>query len=60
MKTLLSIASILGLAFTVVPSFFVFYGIIKWNVHAKLMILGFVLYFGSALLAAKFKKETNS
>lgn len=57
MKTFLLAASFLGLALTVVPSFFVFYGKIEWELHANLMIAGFILYFGSAPFLSKLNKE---
>ena len=48
MKPLLKLISFAGLGFTVVPSLLVFAGDITWNTHAALMLLGTVLWFGSA------------
>lgn len=48
MKTILIILSFLGLALTVIPAFFVFFGAIAWNTHANLMFAGMVLWFISA------------
>ena len=48
MKNLLKILSFTGLALTVVPAFFVFAGTITWNLHATLMLVGTVVWFGTA------------
>jgi hypothetical protein len=48
MKPLLKLISFAGLGCTVVPSLLVFAGDITWNTHAALMLLGTVLWFGSA------------
>jgi len=57
MKALLTTASVLGLGLTVIPAFLVFYGKIEWELHAQLMGVGFVLYFLSAPILSKKKKE---
>lgn len=44
----LKLISLVGLALTVVPSVLVFVGTIGWGAHATLMVLGTVLWFGSA------------
>ena len=46
--SLLKLISLAGLALTVVPSFLVFAGTIGWGSHATLMIVGTILWFGSA------------
>ena len=48
MKNLLKIVSFTGLGLTVVPAFFVFSGAITWDLHATLMLIGTVLWFGTA------------
>jgi hypothetical protein len=48
MRTLLKLISFAGLGLTVVPSFLVFTGAIAWDTHATLMLVGTVLWFGSA------------
>jgi hypothetical protein len=48
MRPLLKLLSLAGLALTVVPSFLVFAGAIAWETHALLMLVGTVLWFGSA------------
>jgi hypothetical protein len=48
MKPLLKILSGAGLALTIVPAFFVFYGVITWERHAALMVVGMILWFASA------------
>jgi len=48
MKGLLVAASFVGLALTVVPSFFVFAGTLTWETHALLMLIGTIVWFGTA------------
>jgi hypothetical protein len=48
MKRVLKIISYLGLALTIVPSLFVFKGVIDTKVHYNLMIVGMVLWFATA------------
>ena len=48
MKNVLKLGSFAGLALTVVPAFFVFAGAITWDLHAALMLIGTVLWFGTA------------
>jgi hypothetical protein len=48
MNRLLKITSLLGLSLTIVPAFLVFTGTITWSTHAWAMMLGTVLWFGSA------------
>ena len=48
MRTLLKLISFAGLGLTVVPSFLVFAGVIAWETHAALMLVGMVLWFASA------------
>jgi hypothetical protein len=48
MRALLKLISIVGLGLTVIPSFLVFTGAIAWQTHATLMLVGTVLWFGSA------------
>ncbi len=48
MKTVLKLASFLGLGLTVVPAFLVFAGTITWTTHATMMALGAVLWFVTA------------
>ena len=53
MKALAILVSVVGLALTVVPSFFVLYQVISWEVHARLMAAGMVLWFTSSPLWIK-------
>jgi hypothetical protein len=55
MKNILKIISLLGLALTIVPSMLVFKGVIDLKLHYNLMIVGMVLWFGSAPLWMKSK-----
>ena len=55
MKNILKIISLLGLALTIVPSLLVFRGTINLKLHYNLMIIGMVLWFGSAPLWMKSK-----
>ncbi|MDP2982999.1 MAG: hypothetical protein Q8O92_06705 [Candidatus Latescibacter sp.] len=48
MKKVLIVLSFLGLALTVIPAFFVFYGAVSWNTHANLMFAGMVMWFVTA------------
>jgi len=48
MKTLLKMVSAVALGLTVVPAFLVFAGNMTWRTHAALMLVGAVLWFGSA------------
>ena len=55
MRKFAIIISILGLLFTVVPSFFVLYGRLSWDSHALCMAIGMVLWFVSAPFWMKAK-----
>lgn len=48
MKAILRVLSAVGLAFTVVPAFFVFAGAITWETHARWMLVGTLLWFVTA------------
>jgi hypothetical protein len=48
MRFLLISVSGVGLALTVIPSFFVLYGMITWAWHANLMMVGMTLWFATA------------
>jgi len=48
MKTVLKLASFVGLALSVVPAFFVLSGSITWDTHATLMAVGAVVWFATA------------
>lgn len=48
MRLLLKLASLLGLALTVVPAFLVFGGSMTWPTHAVLMLVGTALWFVTA------------
>lgn len=48
MKRLLQLVSVLGLGLTVVPALLVFTGTLAWEQHTWLMLVGVVLWFGSA------------
>jgi len=60
MKPFLILISILGLALSVVPAFLVFYGVITWDAHANLMIVGMVLWFATAPFWMKPKKDLGA
>jgi hypothetical protein len=60
MKCFAIVISVLGLLLSVVPSFFVFYGKIDWNLHVNLMIVGMVLWFASAPFWMKTKPNEES
>ncbi len=48
MNILLKAVSVAGLALTVMPAYFVWVGSISWDTHAMLMLIGTLLWFGSA------------
>ena len=48
MKTILKAISLLGLGLTVAPALLVFGGAISWEQHAGAMLVGALLWFGSA------------
>ena len=48
MELLLKIVSAIGLTLTVGPAILVFNGVITWDTHATLMLVGSLLWFGSA------------
>ncbi len=48
MTRILKIVSFIGLGLTVAPAFFVFYGAITWDSHALLMLIGTIVWFGTA------------
>lgn len=47
LSQVLKIISFLGLALTIVPSLFVFKGVIEIKVHYQLMIVGMIMWFGT-------------
>jgi hypothetical protein len=53
MKQVLKIISYIGLLLTIVPSLFVFRGVIDMKVHFNLMIVGMVLWFATAPFCMK-------
>lgn len=48
MRKSLMIISLIGLIFTILPSFLVFYRVIEMQTHFQLMLLGTFLWFVSA------------
>lgn len=48
MRQIVRLISFLGLLLTIGPSVFVLYGVISWNLHASLMLVGMVLWFSTA------------
>ncbi len=48
MTWLLKIISVVGLGLTVVPAYLVWSQSISWDSHATLMLIGTLLWFGSA------------
>lgn len=59
MKIFQKAISLIGLALVVIPAFLVFAGIIDWERHALLMLLGTLLWFGSAPFWMKDKKVAS-
>lgn len=58
MKTILIIVSYLGLALTILPSFFLVAGVIPSEICKSLMILGTLFWFGTSVFWVG-KKETS-
>ena len=50
MKHLFKIVSFVGLGLTVIPAFLVYGGTLPWDAHATLMLVGTLLWFGTAPL----------
>lgn len=59
MKILLQILSIIGLMFTLLPSFFHFFKIISLDTHKMFMLIGTILWFGTAVFWIGKKKEAK-
>jgi hypothetical protein len=55
MKKILKILSLIGLALTVLPAFFVLYSGMPWKTHAQLMFVGMILWFFTAPFWMKSK-----
>jgi len=58
-KTILIILSLLGLLFTLLPSFLYFFEIISFDSHKKIMLAGAVLWFGTAIFWIGKKESAN-
>ncbi|MFK7843791.1 MAG: hypothetical protein AB8G77_00715 [Rhodothermales bacterium] len=56
MTSVLKIISYLGLGLTVIPSMLVFSGDITWERHALLMLIGTLMWFGTAPFWMKDKE----
>ena len=48
MKTFFQLASAAGLGLTIVPAFLVLFGVLSWEAHALLMLVGTLFWFASA------------
>ncbi len=57
MKSILKVISFAGLVLTIVPAFFVFSGALTWERHALYMLIGTVMWFGSAPFWMKENKS---
>ena len=53
MKNVFKIISYVGLGLTVIPAFLVYAGTLTWETHATLMLVGTMLWFGTAPLWMK-------
>ncbi len=56
MKKVFFVIALIGLALTVLPSFFVFYGFIEWKTHTQFMFAGMIIWFIFASLWMRQKK----
>ena len=57
-KLILQIISFLGLALSIIPAFLVFGGILSKEVYLGLMIVGMVLWFGTAVFWIRKEHQT--
>ena len=57
MRILAIFVAAAGLLLTIIPSFFVFLGNLTWQVHARLMFIGMLLWFIFAPVALKKKEK---
>jgi len=57
MRIIAIFVSFVGLILTVAPSIFVFSGHVPWDLHARLMFAGMVLWFIFAPIGMKGKKS---
>ena len=54
-KIILQIISLIGLALSIIPAFLSFGGILAKDTYLQLMIVGMVLWFGTAVFWIKSK-----
>jgi len=59
MRAVSLLAALIGLALTIIPSFFVFLGNLSWGSHAQLMFIGMILWFIFAPIGMKNRKKTG-
>lgn len=52
-KLILQIISFIGLALSIIPAFLVFGGVIAKDTYLQLMVVGMVLWFGTAVFWIK-------
>jgi hypothetical protein len=57
MRVIYLILAGIGLILTVGPSFLVFFGRLPWEIHARLMAAGMVLWFVGAPLGLRRKSD---
>lgn len=53
MKNIAKIISYLGLALTLLPAFFVFYGLLSFDMYKWIMALGTIMWFSGASFGIK-------
>jgi hypothetical protein len=53
MRLVLKAISYLGLGLSIIPAFLVFGGVVSKDVHFRLMIVGMVMWFGTAIFWIK-------
>ena len=56
MRIFALVTALIGLALTIVPSFFVFIGSLSWGDHVRLMFIGMLLWFIFAPIGMKSRK----
>jgi len=55
-KTISRVLAYSGLGLTLLPSLLVFSGKITWGLHARLMLVGMILWFVFAILSYRIRR----
>lgn len=58
-KTILIVISLIGLLFTILPSFLYFFEFISFDSHKNIMLAGAFAWFGTAIFWIRKKESSN-